>query len=671
MLKFNERLKGRSIARILCCLIFVGIVGESSDLTAQRAAARRPSRNRASQNALQNAYYPPNQPFKNPALSTAPDSAEITQFLKTNGKNTPAAGTAAPAANSAAERISGNASTQNTSDSVQNEPISTGKKISASENRNAIHSKQDSESPNASKLSPDLALADSSSLESERGASRGSETPNRRATNAVDPKVQNLAENQSFANPSSPETFRPTQSAETSFRNPAPSGNLTHENGKMSNFSAQNPQPGKQPKCFWFTNWDEARAAAIETGRPLLIHFSSQYCAPCRQMETTVFTEAAVQILAGSYFAAVKVDGSKSAKLCNFFKVEKFPTDLIVAPSGDVLARHTGFQDANQYCSFLGRAAAKAHLSPMTVPLGPDWRMTVKNSTISPFNNTKPISADTNASAKEKNPTVARTEIPKSPNPYFSQTKNLEEGILEPPAANVGLNENQNDGMQTKYEDEEVLDLLSLPKRNHDENGNVSDIAANNQNVQDIYSLETPEQTQKQIPDLNESLMNVEPVNAPSQDWELASKKTLDSEMNSPNAYLRASYSPESADPIPTLMDGYCPVAMVERNAWIQGDSQITCLYGNGRYCFENNEAKEKFFRNPAFYALVSDGMDIVLLTDQNRKTPGTRRLGIRYADLNFVFATKESLEKFRQNPDFYLKYAREQIANEAKKSVR
>ncbi|MDO4630543.1 MAG: hypothetical protein Q4C70_15295, partial [Planctomycetia bacterium] len=128
----------------------------------------------------------------------------------------------------------------------------------------------------------------------------------------------------------------------------------------------------------------------------------------------------------------------------------------------------------------------------------------------------------------------------------------------------------------------------------------------------------------------------------------------------SPNLY-HAGYAPK----MPMLLDGYCPVTMVEANKWEIGNKEIFAHYANGVYFFASINAYEKFIQNPAYYALVSDGLDIVQLADNNQRVHGTRRFGIRYDDLNFVFATEENRDKFRENPDHYAKMARRIIAKE------
>ncbi|MDO4629177.1 MAG: thioredoxin family protein, partial [Planctomycetia bacterium] len=103
--------------------------------------------------------------------------------------------------------------------------------------------------------------------------------------------------------------------------------------------------PGVEPKCHWFTEWNDALHASKGLNRPLLVHFSMEYCGPCKRMEETVFSEETIQMLAGSYFVLLKIDGNKNPTIRDRFGVKAFPSDFVVLPDGKILARHTGYQD--------------------------------------------------------------------------------------------------------------------------------------------------------------------------------------------------------------------------------------------------------------------------------------------------------------------------------------
>lgn len=664
MLKFNERLGSRSILTLLFCLILTGTFS-TENLSAQRIGARRATRNRSVQTIPQTINNLPNELPNDSVFSD--DSRYGGKTPETASLNTPNV-SAIESENLSTDTLLENVLQQKDSELLRSEQIFDEKNIQElnvpeqKQTRKVTGSKNIGNQNTESQTPPELAFADTDFLSSENEISTKETLPadnpentQRQSTITEDQALQALAESLS--------------SAENS-----PSSDTAKKGFEFE--PTQNASQEKPMRCFWFTNWNEARAAVLETGRPLLIHFGTEYCPPCRQMEKTVFSQEAVQVLAGAYFVAVKVDGSRNQKLCENFNVGQFPTDIIVTPAGNVLARHTGFQNATQYSSFLTLAAAKVQLPALRSPIGPDWRATVGKSQVPASEKLEQNLAATALNANRKK----ESESPEENNSMFqnqlhSQTEEQVEDLLEAPAlAAAAPNKNQSGETFNESEEmeEEPLDLLSLPEKNSAEIGSASEITDEDENTLDLLSMETRDQAREIIPDLEENSMRVEPLDAPLSDLNLTSAEHAADETESPNSFLhRTAYSTEINSPIPTLMDGYCPVAMVERNTWVLGNSQITCLYGNGRYCFENEEAQEKFFRDPAFYALVSDGMDIVLLTDQNHKSPGTRRLGIRYANLNFVFATEESQQKFRQNPDLYLKRAREQIAKEHEPSKR
>lgn len=433
---------------------------------------------------------------------------------------------------------------------------------------------------------------------------------------------------------------------------------VSDEGAAMEVQPASRPALPAGPKCFWFTDWNAAREAAVKLQRPLLIHFSMAYCGPCKRMEETVFSQETIQMLAGSYFVMVKADGNQLPSIRDHFGVKSYPTDLIVAPDGKVLARHIGYQDRAAYSSFLTAAAAKADLPPMTAPIDSHWK-------------------DVQLASSEKVPEPAETVAVSRAPATSVPTENPENlnAILEVPALETPVKETVAASAQETAEaaqeltvadseketapadsaSDASLDLLELEEKAPQ--AVASQEPENDPEEVDLFALEAPEDVQKAADTLEkaagELVLSERAVSPEIADAAKSAKN--------PSAPIRpTSYAAEEAL---VLLDGYCPVTMVEQNAWTRGSSEFTSKFGNGIYYFVSEAEKEKFLRNPQFYALVSDGFDIVLLTDQKQKTQGTRRFGIRYADLNFVFATEESREQFRKNPDFYARQAQEIIA--------
>lgn len=106
------------------------------------------------------------------------------------------------------------------------------------------------------------------------------------------------------------------------------------------------------------------------------------------------------------------------------------------------------------------------------------------------------------------------------------------------------------------------------------------------------------------------------------------------------------------------MLEGYCPVTLVEEKRWTKGDKQWGVWHEAGLYLFATQKAMEKFYLNPSNYAVMAHGTDIVPLVDSQQVVPGSRKYGARYDGRNFLFANEKNREKFRQDPEKYLSQA-------------
>ncbi len=101
----------------------------------------------------------------------------------------------------------------------------------------------------------------------------------------------------------------------------------------------------------WHASIDSARQSAIETNRLVLLHFTGDRCAPCKRLEKKVFSEPAFGFNLIRYCAPVKINATASPQLAQQFKVNSWPTDIILTTSGQELHRMTSPQDARDYIS--------------------------------------------------------------------------------------------------------------------------------------------------------------------------------------------------------------------------------------------------------------------------------------------------------------------------------
>jgi thiol:disulfide interchange protein len=104
----------------------------------------------------------------------------------------------------------------------------------------------------------------------------------------------------------------------------------------------------------WKDSFSEASSIANQTGRPILIKFTADWCPPCRQMKQNVWPNEQVrQAVETRYVPLVAdVDTSEGARLAQQYGVQGIPTIIITDSSGRV-QRTGSFMDSNRLLSFL------------------------------------------------------------------------------------------------------------------------------------------------------------------------------------------------------------------------------------------------------------------------------------------------------------------------------
>lgn len=115
---------------------------------------------------------------------------------------------------------------------------------------------------------------------------------------------------------------------------------------------------GADKDIAWRADYDAARKEAVEKGRPLFLSFHTEDCFHCRRLESGPFRDPAVVALVNDRFIPLRVDGNKSPRLAEALRIQAYPTMIIAASDGKILAFLEGYQDARPLHDHLQRALA-------------------------------------------------------------------------------------------------------------------------------------------------------------------------------------------------------------------------------------------------------------------------------------------------------------------------
>jgi len=108
----------------------------------------------------------------------------------------------------------------------------------------------------------------------------------------------------------------------------------------------------------WMTNLEQARQVAAAQGRPILIHFWNDNCPPCVGVERNVFSRPEVARALAAGFVAVKIKVDDAPEVAKWFRVDRWPMDIVLTSEGKELLRTVSPQDPQRYVTMLTQAGA-------------------------------------------------------------------------------------------------------------------------------------------------------------------------------------------------------------------------------------------------------------------------------------------------------------------------
>jgi thiol:disulfide interchange protein len=91
----------------------------------------------------------------------------------------------------------------------------------------------------------------------------------------------------------------------------------------------------------WVQDLSEGLRQAKETGKPAMLFFTADWCAPCLELKKHVFTDKRV-IEASSRLVNIYVDVDKNYDAIADYKVRGIPAIFFATPGGEIVERIIG-----------------------------------------------------------------------------------------------------------------------------------------------------------------------------------------------------------------------------------------------------------------------------------------------------------------------------------------
>ena len=108
----------------------------------------------------------------------------------------------------------------------------------------------------------------------------------------------------------------------------------------------------------WGDNLRQAQELSRQTGKPVLLHFFSDTCPPCKMMEKSTFPNPTIANTIQNSFIPVKLNVRNYPREAQMFNVQGVPMDIVLSPDGQQVQVAVGGQDPGRYSQFLATAQA-------------------------------------------------------------------------------------------------------------------------------------------------------------------------------------------------------------------------------------------------------------------------------------------------------------------------
>ncbi|MBS0202354.1 MAG: thioredoxin family protein [Planctomycetes bacterium] len=112
-------------------------------------------------------------------------------------------------------------------------------------------------------------------------------------------------------------------------------------------------------RLTWRRSYKQAAEESRQRRRPILVKITATWCGPCRQMQQLTFTDERVRRRLRRDFVLLELDADEHSQLVADFKVEAYPTTLVVSPELTIVKRLTGFQSAGDLVTVLDLTRSK------------------------------------------------------------------------------------------------------------------------------------------------------------------------------------------------------------------------------------------------------------------------------------------------------------------------
>jgi len=357
----------------------------------------------------------------------------------------------------------------------------------------------------------------------------------------------------------------------------------------------------------WAPNLETAKRAAASRQQLVLVHFYADNCPPCRVLEAKVFPDPKFASSVERNFVPVKINASQSPAVAKEFGVDRWPQDVVITPSGQVVYRMISPQDIERYTGVLNQVASK----------------------LNPNANSSPVAQVAN--------NAPAPSVPQAGSRFTSTAAPSRNASLAPPQE-----ANQGSRFSGPVSQQAASPAIGSAPGQSVGASRFSSTAAGSAPANPAVAPPTQSQQHAAQPQGSR-------FSSPGPSIEPSAPRTA----SAPQAEMKApevAQAPKAEKP-EFALDGYCPVTLIDGMKWQKGDKRWGAVHMGQVYLFSTQSEQQRFLADPNRYSPVMSGIDPVAYLRQGKVVPGDRRFGLTYHGTLYLFSSEESLQAFWGDP--------------------
>lgn len=385
----------------------------------------------------------------------------------------------------------------------------------------------------------------------------------------------------------------------------------------------------------WRDNLDAAKIEAAQSGKLVLLHFYTSTCGPCRMLDENVFSQPQIAESLEKNYIPVKIDANLSPALASAYQVERVPSEVVMTSQGNVIAKLSCPQNGADYIGQLGNLADhyRLYLAKQGAPSQQPVQSAYAGLQVGQYQQ--------------------QNQYAQSPTTQSNNSQSLIPGATQSGLATVTNNPYATrPNSEVAAATQSATSAFAAPGSNQNSQNPAVALPANA--MPNSYQAQSVPATTLQSPQHNFNGTAVAQT-TPAVSNPAAPVQVMNPAASQVAAASHIALTPQVPEGSPPLaFDGYCPVTLRSAHKWVAGNPKFGAIHRGRTFLFTSDEQRQQFFANPDAYCPVFSGMDPVLLLEQNQIVEGSRRFGFEYRGAFYLFASQDSMDRFKSQPDQY-----------------